>query len=306
MIDYLKKGFILANRNLQLVFIRITVTIINIFGLLVFLGLPVALAVTFLGYEIIHAQNLLPYFMERPHEFLSRYLGFIIFLGISVICYLIFVSVMIIYTLGGTLGVLKNSAVDAQCRFSLSFFFREANKNFSHLFWLLSLESLIFTGLFIVFLIAGITSITSLHGFSDLANFTEIFFSSFALLSIAVFSIITFAAYLVIMIISVIVSTIEGGGSGDTLKKTFVFLRKNPQAVLLTLLLFVGLIAMNIGFFTFKFSLNLIPLFFPGGIVLSIISAVLQNYLAVIAWGCLIVYYTEAANISASSKSYEI
>jgi hypothetical protein len=306
MIEYLKEGFTLANRNLQLILIRISASIINLIGLIVCLGLPAVLALTYLGFDVIHAKNLLPYFIERPYEFLSRYMALILFLGISVILYLLFVSIVTIYTLGGVLGVMRNYAVSAHYRFSLPSFFREANKNFSRLFWLLSIESLVFTVLFLALFVAGAASAGSLRGFSGIETLPAIFFHSFALMSIAVFGIIIFMICLVFMIISVIVSAVEGKGTAATLKKTAGFLRDNPGAFLFSGILLVAVIVVNAGFFAVRVSFNIFPLFIFGNIVLTVINAVLQNYLALVAWGSLVVYYVRATNYPASSGSYEI
>jgi hypothetical protein len=306
MIEYLKEGFTLANRNLQLVFVRISASIINLIGLIVCLGLPAVLALTYLGFDIIHAKNLLPYFMERPYEFLSRYMALIIFLGVSVILYLLFVSIVIIYTLGGVLGVMRNFAVSAQHRFKLSSFFREANKNFPRLCWLLSIESLVFSVLFLVLFVAGAAAAGSLRGFSGIGSLPAVFFHSFALMSIAVFGVIIFMICLLFMIISVIVSAVEEKGAADTLKKTVGFLKGNPGAFLFSGILLTAVIGVNAGFFAVRVSFNMFPLFIFGNIVLSVINAVLQNYLVVIAWGSLVVYYVRVTNYPASSGSYEI
>ncbi len=134
MIECIKEGFHLANRNYQLVFLRIIVVIINFISLLFFLGLPIIVAVAYMGFDLSHAVDLLPDLMENPFDLLSKYLGLVFLIGISFIFYLTFVSTIILYSLGGTLGVLRNSAVNIQYRFSLSSFFKEANNIFSRAF----------------------------------------------------------------------------------------------------------------------------------------------------------------------------
>ncbi|RJQ51308.1 MAG: hypothetical protein C4526_09995 [Nitrospiraceae bacterium] len=303
MIEYLKEAFNLANRNMQLVFVRLAATVINIIGLIVCLGLPVTVALSYLSFDIIHAENLFPYFVEKPHEILSRYTGLVIFFLISVISYILFVCIVIIYFLGGMLGTLRNSTVAPERKFSLSSFFRQANENFLRLFRLVSVESLVFMPLFTVLIIAGGAVVSDLHGVLQMESIFEVFFRSFALMSIAVFSAAAFIIYLVVMLISSVVSAVEGTGTVVTLKKTAGFLRKNPMAFLFSAILFIGLIVSAGVLLAFKISVS--P-FFPGGMVLFIISAVLQNYLSVVAWGFLVVYYIRATNYPASSGRYEI
>src|SRR4030066_1786878 len=105
-----KEGFYLANKNYQLVFLRIIVIIINFLSLLFSLGMPIIAAVAYMGFDLSHAVDLLPNLMENPFNFLSKYLGLIFLIGISFIFYLMLASTIILYSLGGTLGVLRNAA----------------------------------------------------------------------------------------------------------------------------------------------------------------------------------------------------
>ncbi|MBI5740727.1 MAG: hypothetical protein HZA16_08395 [Nitrospirae bacterium] len=302
MLGYLKEGFRLANRNIGLVFIRMFAGLINVLGLLFCLGLPAVVAVLYLSFDLAHVDRLLPYFTDRPLDFLSRYMGFLFFLGLSVISYLLFASIVIIYSLGGVLGALRNSAVSEQYRLSLSSFFREANKNFPRLFRLVFIESLMFGALVSALLAAGAAAVSAARDFSGSGSLPEVFMNSFALLTIAVFGLIVFFLSLVFMIISAIVSATEGRGSRDTLKKTTAFLKKNPQAFLFSLILLTGVIAANAGQIIIKLSF---PMFFGGGFLLLIAGAVLQNYLTVAAWSCLLVYYLKMTCPDYSSP-YEI
>lgn len=303
MIECIKEGFHLANRNFQLVFVRIMLTIINFLSLLIFLGVPIIAAVAYMGFDLTHAVDLLPGLIENPLDFLSKYLSVVFIIGMSFILYLIFASVIILYSLGGTLGVLKNSAVNVQYRFSLSSFFREANSIFSRLFWLVSILSLISLGLFIaVIIFAGIAA-GFIQGFSRAETTLEVFFSSFAFLSITIFSIILFFCCFMFTIYSILCLVIEGKGSMDTIKNTFNHLKKTPQAFLFFIILFLGAVAVNLAVFIIMIPLGMLPFV---NIILYIMSVIFQNYLAIVVWSALTVYYTKAANYPVSPATYDI
>ena len=89
IIETIKDGFKLANRNLQLVIIRIIVTFINLAGLIVFLALPVLVAIAFLGFDIDQATDMLPSMLDNPFDIVSRYLGLVFLLLAAVMLYIL-------------------------------------------------------------------------------------------------------------------------------------------------------------------------------------------------------------------------
>jgi hypothetical protein len=303
MIECIKEGFHLANRNYQLVFLRIIVVIINFLSLLFFLGLPIIAAVAYMGFDLSHAVDLLPDLMENPFNLLSKYLGLVFLIGISFIFYLTFVSTIILYSLGGTLGVLRNSAVNVQYRFSLSSFFKEANSIFSRLFWLVSILSLIFLVLFIVIILSGGVAAGFMQGFSWAETTLEVFLGSFVFLSTIIFGIIILFSWLIFTVYSLLCLVIEGKGSADTIKNTFNHLKKTPQAFLFFIILFGGAIAINLVFFLIMIPLGMLPLV---DIALYLVSVVFQNYLAIVVWSALTVYYTKTANYPLNTTMYDI
>jgi hypothetical protein len=303
MIECIKEGFHLANRNYQLVFLRIIVVIINFVSLLFFLGLPIIAAVAYMGFDLSHAVDLLPDLMENPFNLLSKYLGFVFLIGISFIFYLTFVSTIILYSLGGTLGVLRNAAVNIQYRFSLASFFREANNIFPRLFWLISILSIIFIVLFIVIILCGGVAAGFMQGFSWNETTFEVFLSSFVFLSTIILGIIIFTVWLIFMIYSILCLVIEGKGYADTIKNTFNHLKKTPQAFLFFIILFAGAFTVNLVFFLIMIPLGMLPLV---DIALYLVSVVFQNYLAIVVWSALTVYYSKTANYPASPATYDI
>lgn len=303
IIECFKEGFNLANKNYQLVFLRIIVIIINFLSLLVFIGIPIIASVAYLGFDLSHAVDLLPDLMENPFNFLSTYLGLVFLIGISFIFYLLLASTIILYTLGGTLGVLRNSAINIQYRFSLSSFFKEANKLFSRLFRLLSILLLIFIILFAaVILSAGIVA-GFIQGFSWAETPLEVFFSSFVMSSIIILSTIFFLTWFMFMVYCILSSVLEEKGSLDSIKNTFNFLKKNSRAFLFFIISFVGAIIINLVFFIIMIPLGMLPFV---NIVLYLVSVVFQNYLSVVVWSSLTVYYIKASNYPVYTATYDI
>ncbi len=305
--ECLREGFSLANKNLQIVILRIAVTIINLFGFALFLGIPLIAAVVYLGMDLANIKDLLPFIMRSPFEFVSRYFGLVFFVGVGLIFSLLFSSLFFIYTLGGMLGVLKNSAINIQYRFSLSSFFKEANKNFSGLFWLISITFSLFILIAIaVIMFGGIITVIA-QAFTGTATSMEVFFSSFVLISILVFSAIIFFAWFIFIVYSVVALVIEGSGAMESIKKTFVFLKNKPGAFLLYISLLFLIMLTNIILFVFKVSFGMVPGIAPFlGFFMAFFNLFFHSYIAVVMWSSLIVYYVKGVNYPTYSASYEI
>lgn len=307
MLECIKEGFNLANKNLQLVFVRIVVTIINLVSFFISLGIPVLFAIIYMGLDLAHAKDLLPFLMENPVSFVSRYMGLLFLVGSSFILYLIFVSILFLYSLGGTLGVLRTSAVNIQYKFSLSSFFKEANLNFVRLFWIISLVSLGAMVLFIAFTISGVIIAAIIQALAGGGGILELFFSSFIMVSVIILSIIFFVACLIFTGYSMVVSVMNGNGSMDCIKKTFDFLKQKPEAFLFYFILFAGSIIANGLFFVLKMPFNAVPVMGPVmNIALTLFSAIFQSYLALVVWSSLIIYYVKGTDYPVYSAAYEI
>ena len=308
ILECIKEGFNLANKNLQLVFIRIAVTIINLVSFFISLGIPVLFAIIYMGFDLAHAKDLLPFLAENPGKFVSRYMGLVFLVGSSFVFYLTFVSILFLYSLGGTLGVLRTSAVNIQYKFSLSSFFKESNRNFGRLFWLISLVSFGATVLFVAFTVSGVLIAAIIQVLAGGGGgILELFFSSFIMVSVIILSIIFFSACLIFTGYSMVVSVMNGNGSMDCIKKTFDFLKQKPEAFLFYFILFAGSIIANSLFFVLKMPFNAVPVLGPVmNISLTLFSAVFQSYLALVIWSSLIIYYLKGTDYPVHSAEYQI
>ncbi|RJQ19733.1 MAG: hypothetical protein C4560_05940 [Nitrospiraceae bacterium] len=303
IMECIKGGFDLANRNLQLVIVRLITAAINLISLLVFLGVPLMAAAAYLGFDLARAEDFLPHLIREPSAFLSRYLGLVFLIGISFVFYLVFSSVIILYSLGGALGVLRNSALDALYKFSLSSFFSEANRNFSRLFRLVFVMSVFFMLLAFVLIVTGGIASALLNAFQEGTSFLEVFLGSFIMMSIMVFGAMIFAVYLMLIVYSMIVSVTEGKGAADSVKRAFNFLKEKPRAFLLFIVLFAGVAVLNLLLFALRAPFGLVPFV---GIMMTLMIAVFQNYFAVVMWSALTACYIRWTKHPLHSATYEI
>ncbi len=307
IIECIREGIKLTNRNLQLILVRIAVAVINLTALFIFLGVPLVVAITYLGFDFANAGDLLPDFIDNPFEITSKYIGLAALFIVSLIVYLMFSSSLFLYALGGTLGTLKNSVVNSRYRFSLALFLREANRNFSRLLWLLSLVSFVIITALILLTIMGGIVVAVIHSGFGAESIFETFINSFMAIFISIIAIIIFLVAIVFAIYSIVISIIEGKGAVDSAKKTFEFLGQKPHAILFYLVLLAGMIFMSLIFYGFQIPVRLVPLMSPFlDVFFYVINAFFHSYLALIMWSSLTVYYVKKTDYPVYDKGYEI
>ncbi|NOZ68190.1 MAG: hypothetical protein GXP46_02850 [Deferribacteres bacterium] len=300
MIESIREGFNIANRNLPLVLLRVAVTIINVFSFFVFMVVPVAVAAAYMGFDLTHARDLLPSFIDNPLEFVSRYLGLVLLVGTAFVFYLTFASMLLLYAVGGILGVLKNAALDVHYRFSLRSFFSEANGNFFRLLWLVSILFGCLAVVLAVVVAAGLIVAAAAQAFAGGERTIEVFLRSFVTVSIIVFTIMIFIAGAVFSVYCMAASVVEKKGAVDSVKSTFVFLKRKPEAFLFYIILIAGIVGASLVFFILGLPFRVIPVLAPVmNIALSLMNIVFQAYLMVVMWGCLIVYYIKGTDYPA-------
>ena len=307
MTESIREGFSLANRNLQLVLIRIMLTVINLTGFFIFLVVPMIVAVAYLGFDMAHMRELMPFFLHNPFEIISKYLVLIFLTVIALIIYLMVSTLLFLYILAGILGMLRNSAVYIQYRFSTSSFFKEANRGLSGLIRLVFILLSVFVLIFIAFIVSGGTAAAAMQAFSGQGTSLEVFFSSFIMMSVMVFSAIILMAVIMFCVYSMVVLSVERKGAVDSVKKTFDFLKERPGAFLFYMVLFAGVIAANLMFFLLKIPFSLMPDIAPFiGVLISLLNVFFQSYIAIVVWSSLIVYYVKCTNYPMYSVTYDI
>jgi hypothetical protein len=303
IIECIKGGFELANRNLQLVFVRISVTVINLLALFFFMGIPLVVAVIYLGFDVTHAQDMIPFLTTNPLDFVSRYLGLAILFIAALSAYSMLAFMLYLYVLGGILGCLKNSAVNVPSGFMTGIFFKAAGGNFSRLFWLISVELLFMTAIVAVFAILIILGIVIMHSLSGAQSTLEMFFRSFAAVFIVIMSILTLCVSLVFVVYSIVISVMEEKGVMQTVRSTYAFFRQSPRAVLFYPLLLLGIVAAHLILYSLQIPLHIVPFM---SIAAYILNACFQSYLAIVLWSSLIMYYVKESRYPVRDAEYEI
>lgn len=305
--ESIKEGFRLTHRNSQLVYIRMALGLINIIGFFLIVGGPAAAAAKSIGMDLSNASGLFNTLLKDPFDILSKYLVLLLIIFVAFIVYLIFSSLLHLYVLSGTLGVLKNSVTDMRYSFSFSSFLSESGKHFFPLMWLMSVT---FMGLFLVltvFLILSIIGFDIREPVSGAGSFINVFVSSFINLAFVVFgSIISLAAF-VFVVYSMAVSVIEGSGVMNSLRKTSIFLKDRPSAFIYYFVLFFGIFAVNVLILLFEVPMGMAS---DGRLLMTLMAAftgiAIQSYLMVALWSCLIVFYVKATNLIVHQPAYDI
>jgi len=307
IIECIKEGLNLTHKNWQLVLLRIGVAIINIIGFLVFIGLPIFVAILYLGMDITHLKEVLPSLLKNPFEFVSRYLRLVILIGGAFIFYMIFSFVLFLYLLSGTLGVLKGSVVNIHYKFSFSSFLKEGRKYFFTLLWLISLLLVGFIIIFIIFAISGGIGSAVIRTIGNSRDWLRVFLNSFFILSIIVFGIIGFFLAMGFIVYSITASVVEGKGVIDAIKKTYNFLKNKPLAFLFYFILLVGVIIANLLLLIVETPFTMIDSIKPFiDFVFYVINVFFQSYLSVVLWSSLVIFYIKNTNYSDYHITYDI
>ena len=287
IIECIKEGFRITNKNWQVVLLQVIVLVINFVGFFLFIGIPIVLAIASLGMDIAYTKDILSGLFENPAELFSKYLGLAILIFTSFTFYLILASVLILYAFAGMLGVLSKAALNKEYKFSFHSFFEEAKRFFSPLLWLFSFAILIVIVIFIVFgVLAGI-----LISFSETLPPVSLFITYFlGLLGIAIgFASAILSAYAAIVLV------VEKGKVISAFKNALNFIKHKPFAFLFYIILIVGIIAVNIVLITLGISFSAVPVIgILAAVLFQIMINIVQSYLIVVMWGSLVVFYIKS------------
>jgi hypothetical protein len=303
IIACIKDGFALANRNLQLVVIRILVSVINVTAIGVFLGIPVIVAIAYLGFDVANAGDIVPYMADNPLEFASIYLGLALLLVVAFFLYLLFASMLFLYALGGTLGSLRNSFTNTGLKFALPSFFREANANFARLLWLLSLVFLGITILLTACALIGGIMVLVMSAVSATDGTLNMFLRSFTAVFMVIVCVITLILSVLFSVYSAVIAVAEEKGAMESVKITLGFLKSRPQALLFLVILILAVIAASLLFYSVQIPLQIIPFM---SVVTILINSCFSSYLTVVLWGSLVTYYMRASGAAVYDAGYEI
>lgn len=302
IIECIKEGVRLTNKNWQVVLLQIAILIVNFIGFFLFIGVPIVLAIVSLGIDIAHIKDILPDFFENPADFFSKYLGLALLIIIAVTVYLIIASILILYAFTGMLGVLCRAALNKEYRFSFHLFHDEAKRFFFPLMWLFSVAILIVIGVFVILgILAGI-----LISFSESSTPISVFITYFLGLLGITFGFIS----IIISAYAAIALVLEKGGIMNAFNSALDFIKHRPSAFLFYIILVVGILFVNIIVIALGISFSAVPII---GILATVLLQVLinaaQSYLVVVMWASLVAFYlkgTQQHDQSALVPTYTI
>jgi len=241
--------------------------------------------------------------IENPFDIVSRYLGLIFLLVAALILYMLFSSLLLLYSFSGIMGVLRNSAVNTQFKFKVSSFFKEAGKNFARLFRLLSLVMLITFALIVATLIIGGLLAAIMKSVTGTESTIEVFFNSFVTIFIVIMSIIIILSSIIFAVFSMVTSVVTMEGAMASMARAYNFIKEKPQSLLFCLILFIGIITVNGIFFSLQIPMQFMPFMMP---LVYLLNALGQSYLIIVMWSSLIMYYIKSVNYPVYSAGYEI
>jgi len=293
IIESIKDGFKLTHRNWQLILIHVVMIFINIIAFFLLVAVPLFIVVTYLGLDITHLDDLIPIFINDPLKLITRYIGLVFFIITAIIFYLFAVSILYVYTLGGTLGIFKDSIIDPTHEFNLSSFFKEARRYFPHIFWLAFFTMLIVGGLLGIIIIFGGITITVLQSLDIRYPSIQLFFNYFISLFIIISGLLILYAAIVFTLFSFVISVFEDKKAIESIRATYCFLRDNTLAFFYYLLLMIGIGIVNF----LALLLGVIPIIAP------LLNIFVQSYLSVLLWSTLITFYIRQVGPSPKSPS---
>jgi len=292
MVEEIKEGFRVVNRNLPLILIQIGGTVISFIAFILFIGIPIGIAVIYLGIDILRLKETLT-ILKDPVRFLSQHSGLAFFLAISFILYLTAVTCLALFIFGGSMAIIKDSIRYPSERFSFRKFISEGKRFFLPLCLLviiLSLFFLIFT--FILGALAG-TSLVLLTSYKDDMGIFLIVLSVISALILIGITFIGFLLLLSLSIYAVIALIVEELRAWKAIKRAIRFMRENLlEATAFYLLLIAGYIGIVVLMIIMNLPLSMIPII--GSIFTipyQIVSYLIQLYLGIVIISALIVFY---------------
>jgi hypothetical protein len=307
-ISTIKEGIHTVHKNWQLIIVQFTSMLLSCISFFTIVGMPIAIAFIMFGLdltEILRLKDLASAF-KGSAELLSKYFAMAIVVILSLLIYLAFIVVLWVFTISGTIGVLKNSILNTGYRFNLRAFLAEGRGFFFPVFFFSAIIGLIFITLaFMLGLLGGgASTIIEMAKTREatLALFLGVFFS-LVILSIGVFLIIV---TLSITTYGIAHLAFHRSRAWETIKETAKYIYSRPSSIGFYAVLLLGY--MMVGFLVILIGspFTLIPIIGP---ILSLpyqlITYVIQGYVSLIILSSIFRYYYKTGYSSLSPESIE-
>lgn len=295
--EAVKGGFAVIHRQWQLIVVHAILTLINVIGIFVLVGVPLIIALIVFGIDIAsiaEAQELIGP-LKNPIELFTKYLGLFLVVLTFLFLYIVVVTTLWIYVYGGSAGIIGRTILDPELQFSTGSFFTEAKRLFLPLMWFLFIVGLLFfvVILFLVFFGAVIAVLVSFAEGQDstLALFFGIFFT--LVFGLATVFLVFVACALTLYGIAALF--FKGEGAVKSFQNAFRFLWDNQKAFWLYVLLVMGYTLASFILVLIVYPFQMIP--FVGSFVslpFQFLSSVAQSYFGLVLLAVIFVYYHDA------------
>lgn len=290
----IKEGIRTVHKNWQLILVQFASMLLSCISFFTIVGIPIAIAFIMFGLdltEILRLKDMASAF-KGSVELLTKYFAMAIVVILSLLIYLAFIIVLWIFTISGTIGVLKNGILNTGHRFNLKEFFSEAMNFFFPVFFFSTVIGIAFITLaFMLGLLGGGASTIiemARNREATLAMFLGVFFS-LVILSVGVFLIIV---TLSITTYGIAHLAFHRSRAWETIKKTAKYIYSTPSSIGFYVVLLLGY--MMVGFLVILIGspFTLIPII---GHILSLpyqlITYVIQGYVSLIMLSSIFHYY---------------
>lgn len=293
-IDTMKEGVRTVHRNWQLILVQFFSMFLSFASFFIIVGIPIFVAFVMFGLdltEILRLKDLVSVF-KGSAGLLQKYFGMAVVVLLSLLIYLSFISVLLVFTIAGTIGIFAKTITNEILKFTLKEFWLEGKRLFFPVLMYTSAIGAIFILLTFILgiFVGGASTIIDIAKAQEatLGLFLGVFFF-LLLLSVGLFLIlITVAvasygsAYLVF----------NKAGAWATLKETLKYLYAFPAAVGLNAVLLFGYLFTGFAVLLVGTLFALIPI--AGPILLlpyQLATYFIQGYVSLIMLATLFSYY---------------
>lgn len=287
--ELIRKGIWHVHRNWQLLLVQLAWSFINLLALVVFVALPLVVAVAVIGLD----PSELSRFKElagkagNPLELLLEYLGLILVFVTGLLVYLLFAFSVWLFIFGGSAGVLAGSVSLETGGFSMKSFTNHGKRLFLPLLGYTSLVGLVLLGVIVLLamLFVAASALVGVLGMEDGRG--GLFFKTMFALCLAAACVVFPAGILMVSLQGLAPLVMRRVGAGSSLRKAFDYLGRAPGALGLMVMLVLGYLGANVLLLAIGYPLQLLPVVgFIISLPVQVLTSVAQGYV------CLVVLAT--------------
>jgi hypothetical protein len=286
------RGFRLVHDNWPLILIQAVMIVMGIIGLIIFVGIPVVAAFVSVGMdaaELGRMEKLLDT-LEDPSVLVSEYLSLAVVTVLSVFVYLVFWSLLWIYVLGGSAGVLGRALKEPAARFSIRGFFSEAKRLFFPLTGYAAIVGLIVIGAALMLGVLGFAAALAAEAVGPSETTTGFFFRVLLTLSFGTVSFILIFLLGAVGAVGMAPLVLEGTGPMESLDRGFRHVRLHTGSLRFLGVLLAGYLGIYLLAALTGYGIRL-----AGGLLLSLpyqfAANIFQGYISLVALAAVLAHF---------------